>query len=210
MKILDCVQGSDEWFRARLGMPTASQFDRILTPARRQYAKGATGYRNLLVAEWLLGCPVDWDGNGWTARGTELEAEAREWYQFTTDREVVEVGMVLRADEKVGGSPDGLVGDDGGIEIKCLAAHNHVAQLLDEDDAHTGQVQGLLYLTGRAWWDLVFYNPQIPSVIRRITPDPDYHAALDVALTRFVRELDEAKDRLREHRREPLSMEFAA
>jgi hypothetical protein len=201
VRILDVEQGSPEWFMARSGIPTASNFDRILTPKQRKYASGAGAYRDELLAEWLLGMPLDHGTTAWMDRGTILEPEARRWYTFQTGREVAEVGFVLRDDGMVGGSPDGFVGDDGGVEIKCPGPAKQVPYLLGEASTdHTGQIQGLLMLTGRQWWDLVIYNPVLPSVVMRVERDEAYIADLAAALDRFVRELREGRDRLAEYR----------
>ncbi|HLS34240.1 MAG TPA: YqaJ viral recombinase family protein, partial [Brevibacterium sp.] len=127
MKILDVVQGSPEWLAARLGLPTCSQADRILTPARLRPASGAVTYRLQLLAEWVLGYPIEWSGSSaYMERGTELEAEARAAYEVEMGVDVEEVGLVLAPGGAFAGSPDGLVGEDGGLEIKCPALHTHI------------------------------------------------------------------------------------
>lgn len=201
MIVLDSfVQGSPQWHQARIGMPTASGADRLLTPKTRKLSGQADGYRYEILAEWLLGRPLEDGSSIWMQRGTDMEAEARAWYEMERGVDVRQVGFVLRDDGKVGGSPDGLVGGDGGVEIKCLAVQNHVKYLLNEVTEHDGQCQWLMYLTGAAWWDLVAYNPVLPPVLRRIERDPEYIGALEYALTLFVAQLDEAKAKLAPHR----------
>lgn len=204
MKILDVVQGSPEWLRARLGIPTASQVDRILTPAKLKLSSQAGGYRNQLLAEWLCGYPIDWGGSSqFMERGTDMEPEARAFYELQHDVEARTVGFVVRDDGLFGGSPDSLVGEDGGLEIKCPALHTHIGYLLDPEALvaeYRGQVQAYLYLTGRAWWDILAYNPELPSVVQRIERDEAYIAALDQVLGLFLADLARARAQLEPHR----------
>lgn len=193
-------QGSVEWMRLRLGIPTASEFDRLVTPKTHKPSAARDGYRAELLAEWLLGQPEDWGSSDWMERGRAQEAEARRWYEFDRDVDVEQVGFVARDDGLVGGSPDGLVGDDGGLEIKVLSPKNHVLHLLGEEPGYVGQVQGLMHLTGRSWWDVLLYHHQLPKVVRRIERDEDYLAALVPVLDEFVERVEADKERLAEHR----------
>ena len=146
MIILDCDQNSDEWFAARLGIPTASCFDKICTPTGKSSTQSAA-YMNKLLADWLLGSPSATFTNDAVARGTDLEGEARSYYEFYTGLSVQQVGFCYRdTAHLVGASPDGLVGDDGGIEIKCPLPHTHVGYLLSDTipTAYNAQVQGPL------------------------------------------------------------------
>lgn len=204
MKILNVEQGSPEWLRARLGIPTASQVDRLLTPKTLKISSQAGTYRNQLLAEWWCGYPIDWGGqSSFMERGTDMEPEARAWYELQRDVEATQVGFVLRDDGRFGGSPDSLVGEDGGLEIKCPALHTHLGYLLDPEALtaeYRGQVQAYLYLTGRAWWDLLAYNPELPPVVRRVERDELYIAALDKVLAEFLGELERARAVLEQHR----------
>jgi len=195
---LDMEQGTMEWAQARLGLPTSSCFDQIVTPARLQPAK-ATAYLDTLLAEWVLGEPLDGGESLEMRRGTVAENQARAWYEFQTDTEVEQVGFCLTDDRRVGCSPDGLIGDDGGVEIKCPMMKGHVGYLLAEDPslAHRGQIQGSLWVTGRAWWDLVVWHPFAPKVVHRCYPDPEWVEAFEPALATFFERLDEGKARLR-------------
>ena len=203
MKILTMEQGSQEWMLARLGIPTASQFDRILTPKTRKPSASRINYRAELMAEWLLGQPLDWGSSAWMERGTELEADARRWYEMDQGVDVQTVGFILRDDGAVGCSPDGMVGADGGLEIKCPGAVQHVKYLLGIDDlatAHTGQVQGAMMLTGRDWWDVLSYNPELPAVVQRVERDEEYITALVAVLDPFIKDLEADKERWGAHR----------
>lgn len=204
MKIINCEQGSPEWMEARLGIPTASQFDRIMTPKTLKPSAQASGYRAELVAEWLLGHPLDWGTNAYMERGMELEEEAKRYYAFQTGQEVETVGLVLRDDGLVGGSPDGLVGMHGLVEIKCPLAVQHVRYMLGEEPDYIGQVQGYLYLTGRRWCDVLSYHPDLPPVIQRVERDEDYIAALLPILEEFVVRIEADKLQLAKYRLEPI------
>ena len=204
MKIIKCEQGSEQWQQLRVGLPTASQVDKIISPKKLQPSSQATTYRNQLLAEWLCGHPIDWSGQSqWMERGQEMEGPAREWYAFTRDIEVEQVGFIMRDDEKFGGSPDGLIGDDGVLEIKCPALHTFLGYLIEPHtlaEKYAGQVQSYLMLTGRAWADIVAYNPDLPSVVVRIERDERYIGALGKALDAFIAHLDAAKDKLAAHK----------
>jgi hypothetical protein len=203
VKHLDYVQGSEPWKMARVGIPTASMIDQILTPKTLKYSDSAAKYRNRILTEWIVGHPIDWSGSGdalWMERGVEMEAEARAYYNFQFDTEVQQVGFLVRDDGKFGGSPDGLVGEDGGVEFKCPSLHVMVGYVIAPETleaTYRGQVQSYLYISGRKWWDLVAYNPELPPVALRILPDEKYVAALESALSRFITDLDEAKRILR-------------
>ncbi len=194
MKIETYAQGSVEWMLGRVSRPTASRYDSLLTPTTRKPAKARKLYRAELLAEYLLGQPIEWGSSAFTERGTDMEDEARAWYELITDREVEQVGFIAREDGKTGGSPDGLV-EDGGLEIKCLGAINHTLHLLDDPPAYVGQVQGYMYLTGREWWDILFYNPNLPKVINRIERDEEWVKAFVPVLDEFIGQLDEDKAR---------------
>ena len=186
MKIIECEQGTPQWIAARLGRPSASNFDRLVTPATRKPSAQAHGYVMELLAEWLLGQPVkDAGGGGFMGRGSEFEARARAAYEFEAGAAVERVGYCLRDDETAGCSPDGFVGRDGLVEIKVHAVWRHVAFLLDAAELakeHAAQAQGQLWITGRAWVDLYAWHPTLPAVRVRVTPDAEYHAALAQAV----------------------------
>lgn len=199
----DMPQGSEAWVQARLGIPTASSFDSILTRSGKPSAS-ATKYRARLLAEWWLGYPLE------TAqqieameRGKRLEPEARALYELQRDEDVDIVGFCVRDDGLVGCSPDGLVGEDGGLELKCPLIHTHMVYLIEPNELiadYYHQLQGCLYVTGRSWWDIVSYNPELPPVIQRVERDDKYITALDSALAAFVPALEEAQQRLEQYR----------
>lgn len=201
MKTHDHEQGSVEWMVARLGLPTASNFDRLLTPKTRKPAAKRYSYLARLAGEWTIGQPKDWGSTDFMERGMAMEDEARKWYELHYDVDVDQVGFITRDDGLVGGSPDGLIGSDGGLEIKCPGLEQHTLYVLGlEELSHIGQVQGLLYLTGRPYWDLVSYHPNLPKIVKRVTPDTSWLDAFLPVLDDFLEKLAEAKAELAEHR----------
>lgn len=200
MKILDVKQGSPEWLQARLGIPTASNFDRIVTKTGK-LSSACDRYLAQLCAEWFIGEPLDAPATDMMARGNGMEAEAVRFYEFQAGVDTTPVGLCLRDDGKVGGSPDRLVGTDGGLEIKCPSATVHMMYLLGEPpDDYRCQVQGILWLTGRKWWDLLCFNPALPECLVRHERDPAFIAQLAAAVEAFVMRLDEAKERLKDQK----------
>lgn len=190
MIVLTCKQGGAAWLKARLGIPTASCFEKIITPGTRKPSTQADGYMRSLLAEWLIGVPSASEVSGFMDRGTELEPLARKWYAYDRGVEVREIGVALRDDRMCGASPDGLVGDDGTLEIKCPSAATHVGYMLDGGlGGYFGQIQGALWLTGRKWTDLMSFHPdpdRLPPVITRVPRDEAFIAQLDAAVSTFV------------------------
>jgi len=191
---LDVPQGGAEWIAARLGLPTASQFHRILTPKTLKPSEQAVGYLHELLAEWLLGEPVSPEVSQFMERGQELEEQAVAWYEMQHDVTVDRVGFCLLDDRRAGCSPDGLIGTDGGLEIKCPSAAVHVGHLLDVDAGrYTLQIQGGLWITEREWWDFVSYHPTLPVASLRVHRDERIIAALASAVGAFSARLAEAR-----------------
>lgn len=181
-------QGTDEWFAARRGIPTASNFSKIITTTGKA-STSAGGYMNELLAEWLADKSFAAELNSeWVARGNELEAEARAFYELKSSADVEEVGLCYLNDQKlVGASPDGLVGEDGLLEIKCPKHSTHVGYLLARKlpSSYIQQVQGQLWVTGRQWCDFVSYHPDFETMIIRIERDESFITALSASIARF-------------------------
>ncbi len=201
MIVLDLEQGTQAWLQARAGVVTASEADNIVTPGKLLAAKGEA-YLNRLVAEVLLGCPVlsKAGATSFAERGHDLEASARAWYELDRDVTVETVGFITSDDGRLGCSPDGLIGEEGGLEVKIPEAGNHVFNLRHPDEfviEHRGQVQFGLWLTGRKWWHLMSYNPALTPLVMTCLPDADYFRALDANVPKFLARLDEAVALLR-------------
>lgn len=193
----DCAQGSSAWLDLHIGRPSASGMDRILTVKTRKPSAQADKYAIELCTGWLLGQLPDATATGFMLRGLELETEAVAYYEFIKDVTVDRVGFCTTDDGRVGCSPDFLVGDDGGGEIKCLSAVHHVGALLGAtDDAYVLQVQACLWVTGRSWWDRLWFNPAIQPLIVRVERDEETIGQLAENVEAFLARLTEMKTKL--------------
>lgn len=189
MRHIDCVQYSPEWWQARRGVPTASQFDRIITPKTCRPSLQAEGYIHELIADRLRFDPpvmTERPMNAAMRHGVDCEPDARNYYAMEHDRDVRLCGLCLTDDGRFGASPDGLVGDDGIIEIKCPEPKTHVGYLLSGElpDAYRAQVHGQLLVTGREWCDFLSYCPGFDPFLIRVTPD-EFTERLAAALEEF-------------------------
>jgi len=153
MKILELEQRTPEWYQARKGIPTASSFDKIIT-SKGEPSKQRTKYLYELAGERLGGIVDETYQNFAMLRGVEMEAEAKSLYEII-GQPVQEVGFCLSDCGRFGCSPDGLVGDSGGVEIKCPLIATHVEYLIKNKEEmpveYFQQVQGCLFVTGREW-----------------------------------------------------------
>jgi predicted phage-related endonuclease len=197
VKIIACKQGSPEWLRARLGVPTASCFDKILSPAKLAPSASQGKYRARLLAEWYLGQPLDEPESGFMQRGTQLEGEAVKWFEFTTGMDAAEVGFCLTDNGDAGASPDRLVGTDGLLEIKCPSAETHMGYLLSGFDEYVLQVQGQLWVTGRQFAYQLSYHPSIPSVLKRVERDDKTIKAIAEHVPAFAATVAAGRETLR-------------
>jgi hypothetical protein len=191
MRVNNHEQGSEEWLESRLGRPTASNFSKLITPTGKP-SSSADAYINELVAQKITGEIPEFYKNAAMERGNELEPAAKALYEFTYDVEVVEVGLCLHDTLECGASPDGLVGDDGGIEIKCPLPHTHVGYLKDGKvpTKYVPQIQGCLWITDREWWDFMSYHPSMEDLIVRVYRDEAYIKKLADVVSRTVETIE--------------------
>jgi hypothetical protein len=198
MKVIDCVQGSEEWMKARAGIPTASEFDQLLTP-KLEPRKGQmpATYLHRKLAEWWLGGPLMTFTNYNMDAGQILETEALPFYSLMHSVEIKRVGFITTDDGKVGCSPDGMIGDEG-IEIKCPAIQTHFGWLLDGGlpEEHAAQVYGSLYVTGAQGWHFVSYHRRTPLLETMVTRDEAIMGRIEDALGMFLERFDRAKQRI--------------
>ncbi len=192
----DLEQGTKEWFDVRLGIPTGSKFKDLITSTGAP-SKSMAAYAANLAGDLYAGKSLDsFEGNQWTDRGTELESEARALYQFDTGNDVTEVGFITPDSGLYGVSPDGLIGDDGLVEFKCLKTSNHIAALIYYDKhkksptTYVQQVQGQMMVADREWCDLVFYHPDLPMLVIRNEPDNGICEGLRGQLDLVIKERD--------------------
>ena len=187
MRVSDAIQGSDEWLESRLGRPTASNFGRLITPTGKA-STSAQGYIDELVAQRITGEIPEFFKSAAMERGNDLEPAAKALYEFTNDVEVKEVGLCLHDRYECGASPDGLINQNGGLEIKCPLPHTHVSYLRDGGipAKYIPQVQGCLWITEREWWDFMSYHPSMEDLIVRVYRDNAYITKLAEQVIRAV------------------------
>lgn len=193
---LDCVQGTPEWLAARAGIATASCFADILAKGRG--GEESTSRRNLrakLVVERLAGRSVATFTSAAMQQGTEREPLARAAYESRASVFVDTVGLLRHDEVEAAASPDGLIGDDGGVEIKCpeLSAHLEYLRAAGAPSKYVPQIQGCMWISGRAYWDFVSFNPDFPEhlqlVVRRVVRDDKYIAQLEFMVRAFMDEV---------------------
>ena len=188
--LTDLVQGSPEWLEARRGMVTASEVGALITAKTLKVAANDTSraLALLLVAERITGWVDPVYVGGDMIRGTLDEPVARDWYG-EHHASVSEVGFIVRDDWgfSIGYSPDGLVGDDGLIEVKSRRAKKHLATILaDEVPAeNVAQIQCGLLVSGRSWCDYVSWCGGMPMWTKRVFPDPAWQDAIVEAVRAF-------------------------
>jgi len=204
MIFIDCEQGSEAWHSARCGVITASKFKDAVDLGEEVTLKNGTvkpakaSAKNKLYAaqvaiERISKAPCGDIFNSWQMkRGQEIEADARMAYECATGNMATESGIVLTDDRLFGYSTDGLVGDDGMIEIKSLVGAEIVIEmwLTGDTSEYMHQMQGGMWITGRAWCDFVMYCPQLESVgkalfRRRVARDDEFIDAMVKALAVF-------------------------
>jgi hypothetical protein len=204
VKIIDHPQGSAEWLASRSGIATASCFADIMATVRSGEAAGRRNYRARLVVERLTGKPVSTFQSAAMRQGTEREPDARMAYMVRTGAVVEQVGLCRHDDLEAGASPDGLIDADGGLEIKCpeLATHLEYLKLRCEPPEYTWQIQGGMWITGRAWWDFASFNPDFPAhlqlVVRRVKRNDEAIAKLAAEVAKFMDEVRAEEQSIRE------------
>jgi putative phage-type endonuclease len=199
MKIIECEQNTPEWFKIKCGVPSASNFDKIVTTSGDK-SKSTKKYMYQLAGEKITGVKEETYQNAAMLRGIELEPEARNYYELLNDVEVQQVGFCLHDKEHCGCSPDGLVGEHGLIEIKCRSLAVHVECLINNKlpTIYFQQVQGQLYVTGREWCDFMSYYPgDIKQLIVRVYPDKLFQKSLEIELNLFCDELNQTIERIK-------------
>lgn len=178
MEILTMEQGTPEWFEARRGLVTASEFSTVLAKGRSgAESKTRTTYMRKLAGEIITNEPMETFSNAHMERGKVMEADARSAYELLRDVEVMPVGFIRDLGLGAGASPDGLVGDHGGVEIKTKLPHLLI-ECYERGDAcppeHLAQVQGSMWIARRKWWDFVAYWPGMPLFHVRVERDEAY------------------------------------
>ena len=185
MRVFKHEQGSQAWLMSRLGCPSASNFHKLITPAGKPSSQADAYICEMISQCFTMEIPETFS-NEWMERGNELEPKARQYYEMARGIEVQEVGFCKHEILQCGASPDGLVGDNGGLEIKCPAPATHCHYLMDGvlPTKYIPQVQGCLWITGRDWWDFVSYHETMPVLLTRVYRDDEYIKALEAQVTK--------------------------
>ena len=191
-------QRSDQWFAARIGKVTASRVADVLAKTKTGYSATRDNYMAQLVCERLTGEKGESFTNAAMQHGTDTEPLARAAYEALKDVLVDEVGFVPHPSIKMAGaSPDGLVGDDGLIEIKCPNTATHIDTLLNQSvpTKYFTQMQFQMACTGREWCDFVSFDNRLPEelqlFVKRVPRDETYIKLMEAEIVQFIVELDE-------------------
>jgi putative phage-type endonuclease len=191
------VQGSDAWFQSRMGKVTASRVADVIAKTKTGYSTSRDNYMAQLVCERMTNTVAESFTNSAMQWGTETEPLARAAYEAHADVLVDEVAMITHPTiEAAGASPDGLVGDDGVLEIKCPNTATHIDTLLTQTvpGKYITQMQWQMACTGRKWCDFVSFDPRMSDglqlFVKRVDFDPVYVAMLEKEVVQFLTELD--------------------
>jgi hypothetical protein len=200
MEIITCDQGSTDWFKARAGLVTASEFQTLLMKGKGG-GDSATRrtYMRKLAGEIITGEPMEAFTNAHMERGKAMEQEARDLYAFMNDCEPMQVGFIKSG--RKGASPDSLIDENGGLEIKTRLPHLMI-ELLESGEVpneHIAQVQGGMWVAEREWWDFVAYWPKLPLFVKRVYRDEAYIKKLSEAVDQFNCELDALVSRIKSY-----------
>jgi len=197
------IQRSPEWVAARLGSLGASAVHEVVARTKTGFAASRANRMAALILERLTGQPQAEYRSFAMDAGIEMEPEARAYYAFTKDTDVKEVGLIKHPTiQWTHASPDGLVGEDGGLEIKCPQPGEHLRTLLERTipDKYMIQMQWGMACSGRQWWDYCSYNRHFPehlrSFIQRVPRDDRRIKELEAAVIAFLGELDQALAKL--------------
>lgn len=186
-------QGSNEWHQKRLGKVTASRIADLLAKTKSGWGASRTNYEAQIIAERLTGQREETFKSAAMERGNEVEAEAREAYEFFNNVTVVETSFVDHPIvEMSGASPDGFVGGEGLVEIKCPNTATHLSTLLGGSikGVYLKQMQWQMACTGREWCDFVSYDPRMPEHlqmhVQRIERDNDLIKEIEEQVVVFL------------------------
>ena len=203
VKVFYCEQRSDEWLRIKRGIPSASQFDRILSAVECKPSKSQNGYIDELIAEQVSQDYSEEPEQAYSSAamraGVEYEPMARSWYAFDQGVDVEEVGFVLSSCGRFGVSPDGLIGDKGILEIKRPLLKTHVKWLREGGlpNDHKVQCHAAMLASERDWCDFLSYSPsdELDNLVVRVVRD-DFTQKLSEELERFLAKYRMAMEKL--------------
>ena len=204
MKIItEIEQGSASWHELRLGKVTASRVSDVLTNGRGgAVSKTAESYMMELIAEKLTGMTKPFFENDAMRWGTETEPQARSMYEINNDFITVDEVAFIEFNDFIGVSPDGLIGDDGMLEIKCPTSTTQIKRALSDDYSadYKSQIQMQLWVSGREWCDFVSFDPRLDCeasyLHKRVFRDEEYIKQMEVKVFAFVERMNELINKL--------------
>jgi putative phage-type endonuclease len=193
----DIEQGSQEWLQVRCGIITASNMGKVLAKGEGKTRKG---YMRILIGERFTGEPEETYKNADMERGSALEQEARAVYASAYEQEIRQVGFI-RNFEAIGGvgySPDGLIGDEGAIEIKCRRPSVQVEVLETKkiEKGYYDQIQAGMAVSERKWIDFISYCPGLPLFVERVHRDQEYIDKMLEEAVSFYEDLETTMERI--------------
>jgi putative phage-type endonuclease len=194
---MSAAQGTPEWHKERLGKVTASRVSDVIARTKSGYGASRADYMAELISERLTGVPYESATNAAMRWGTEIEPQARAAYAFLMDADVIQAGFIPHPQIAMSGaSPDGFIGDDGLIEIKCPQTKTHIDTLLGRavPGRYFAQIQWQLACTGRTWCDFVSFDPRMPAELRmfvkRVERDDSKIGELTTEIEAFLAEIE--------------------
>ena len=197
-------QRSEEWHMARLGKVTASRVADLMAKTKSGYSASRANYMAELICERLTGSQADRFTNVAMQWGTDNEDAAKVAYEFISNQTVSLVGFVLHPSiAEFGASPDGLIGDEGLIEIKCPNTATHIETLLSNsvDGKYNTQMQVQMSCTGRKWCDFVSFDPRLPAdmqvFVKRVPRDQTFIDEIEKEVFAFLSEMNAKLDQLK-------------
>lgn len=194
----DVVQYSEEYDRLRLGIPTSSNFHKVITPQGKP-SKQWREYACVLIAERILQHKIEFYNSPAMERGLIVEAEAADWYEFDQNVTVQRIGLITDDKHTMGCSPDRLIGDDGLLEIKAPLPQTQVEYWISGElgERFRPQLQGQLYVSQRSWVDILCWHDVLPKLVVRVEPDEKFMAALDHELQIFNSFIERVMEKIR-------------
>lgn len=197
LEIIECEQGSEAWFAARAGIPTASEFATVMAKGKGK-AESVTRrkYMLKLLGERMTGQIEEGFTNHHMERGKVMEEQARKAYALMEDAEPKQIGFIRNGGK--GASPDSLIGNDGMLEIKTKLPHLQLEVLLADalPSEHKAQVQGQLWVAEREWCDFCSFWPGLPLFVTRVYRDEEYIKTIAEAVERFLADMTEIHKQL--------------
>jgi hypothetical protein len=192
------AQYSEDYDHLKIGIPTSSNFHKIITPQGKP-SKQWREYACILIAERILQQRIEFYNSPVMERGLIVEAEAADWYEFDHDVTAQKVGFITDDNHTVGCSPDRLVGNDGLLEIKAPLPQTQVEYWIsgEVNERFRPQLQGQLYISQRSWVDIVCWHDVLPKLVMRVEPDEKFIKALDHELQIFNYFIERVMEKIR-------------